>query len=139
MNVLVVSLVVGGKVSVATRHTLTCAEKIAPGVDVLLIGEVPEDAATQVASFSGVRSVFVCQMASVGAEGGACQVKAQSEGYSHILFDAGTLGKAVCRAWQPFSVCRLYRKFATLSRPIPLSATSTPEAFLRRSKLPQRP
>ena len=84
MNVLVVSLVVGGKVSVATRHTLTCAEKIAPEVDVLLIGEVPEDAATQVASFSGVRSVFVCQMASVGAEGGACQVKAQSEGYSHI-------------------------------------------------------
>lgn len=95
MNVLVVSLVVGGKVPVATRHTLTCAEKIAPEVDVLLIGEVPEDAATQVASFSGVRSVFVCQMASVGAEGGACQVKAQSEGYSLILFDAGTLGKAV--------------------------------------------
>ena len=81
MNVLVVSLVVGGKVSVATRHTLTCAEKIAPEVDVLLIGEVPEDAATQVASFWGVRSVFVWQLASVGAAGGACPVKAQSEGY----------------------------------------------------------
>lgn len=95
MSVLVVSLVLSGKVPAATRHTVTCAVQIAPDVDVLLIGEVPEDAASKVAAYAGVRSVFVCPILKVGAEGAACQVKALAQGYSHILFDAGTLGKAV--------------------------------------------
>ena len=95
MSVLVVSLVLNGKVPAATRHTVTCAVQIAPDVDVLLIGEVPEDAASKVAAYAGVRSVFVCPILKVGAEGSACQVKALAQGYSHILFDAGTLGKAV--------------------------------------------
>ena len=95
MSVLVVSLIANGKVPSATRHTLACALKIAPQADVLLVGETDPDALGVVARYAGVKRVLSCPVTDVGVEASAAQVASVVSGYSHILFDAGVLGKAV--------------------------------------------
>ena len=95
MSVLAVCLATEGKEIVVARHTIACALKIDAQADVLVVGNLSGEELEQVTRYESVRCVLSCPISDVGIENAAAQVAQVADGYSHVLFDAGSRSKAV--------------------------------------------
>lgn len=82
----------------STAQAMTAALEMGGPVDVLVLGTDCRSIAEEAATLSGVRSVYYAQnpqFAQESPEAIAATVVREGEGYDHILFVAGALGKTV--------------------------------------------
>ena len=99
-KILIVAEHLNGKLNTATARCVTCAKEIKPdAIDVLVLADAPEAAATQAAKLDGVSKVLTvarAENAHALAAVLAPQIAAVAKhGYTHVLLPSTTFGKDV--------------------------------------------
>lgn len=98
MSVLVISEHANGQLSPGTLNTVTAASVVGGDVHVLVAGSGCGDIASACAAIAGVSKVLVADGATYAneiTENTANLIKANVDGYSHVMAPASTFGKAL--------------------------------------------